>query len=145
MLNSRCKTIPQSHKRPEKRLENVHGYDGTCLCIGNSIVMVAGQIKTKILGNGLKLVILQIRNEFLRPKMRAVEFEIRIRNTIQFMQSLQHALVKRNAVRHHRQTSHLVFYIVPNLWKQRRMICILICDTMDLGRPKIISVRHRLY
>ena len=64
---------------------------------------------------------------------------------IQLMQGLQHTLVKRDAVRHHRQSSHLVFDLVPNLWKQRRMIGVLVCDAMHFSRPEVVFIGHWLH
>ena len=122
----------------------MHRNRSTSLSIGDGIVVVPCQVITKIFCHGLEFMVLQLWNQLLRTKMRAIEFEIRIRNMIQLMQGLQHALVERNTMRHHRQTFHLVLHVVPYLGKQRRMIRVLIGNTVHLGCPKVVSVRHRL-
>ena len=118
-----------------------HGYGGTCLGVGEGMV-VAAEVKSAIFCHCLQLIIGQQTPQACpRRAARAVECVSGIVHLVRLEDSLQTALVERRVMSHEGQALYAWGYLTPHVGEWQRILNVKHREAVDTCCPVCEEVR----
>jgi len=124
-------------------LQDFPGDPGAGFCIGEGVMVVFEMITTEF-RDGMQLMVLCLWECLARSDAGAVERIIRIVHLVSAEDSLQTTLIECLVMGYEGKPLDQWLYLFPDFREDGGILCILTCETMNLGTPIIIIIGLRL-
>ena len=121
-------------------LEYLPCYPGTCLGVGEGVVVVL-HAEAAGLGDGLELVVRQGGKLATGDTKRVEELIVGIVHPIDAEDGLEAALVEGSVVGHKGQTLYQRLYLCPDFREDGGIFCVFPAKAMNLRTPVVVVVR----
>ena len=118
---------------------------GTGFGIGQGM-MVIGQVITAGCGNRLQLMVRQTAAEMLTGCRKGIiELILRIIHPVHFENLFQTSFIELAVMRHKRESLNLRCNLLPDVWKNRSILSVLLRYPMNFLAEPFIVFRLRMY